>query len=97
MSNTKIGILCSWYTEVKDEVPKRFVISHETIPHTHISMKMYLCTLPNAGCLSDTSTSTMNAICQVNEDNLKLTTSKEFTLNSSTLLTIQNIFQDSQR
>ena len=38
-----------------------------------------------------------DAICQVNEDNLKLITSKEFTLNSSTLLTIQNIFQDSQQ
>ena len=65
VSNTKIGILCSWYTAVNDEVPQKFIISHETILHTHISMELYLCTLPNTECfgnLSDSPRSTMNTV-----------------------------------
>jgi len=48
VSNTKIGILCSWYS-VEKEVPVKFTLSQKNIPHTYISIKMYLCTLPNAG------------------------------------------------
>ena len=36
----------------------------------------------------------MNTISQINTDNIKLITSEEFSFNSSTLLTIQNIFRD---
>lgn len=36
-----------------------------------------------------------NNICKINTDNAKLLTLEEFTLNSSTTLNIQNIFQDS--
>ena len=64
----------------------------------HISMKMYLCTIPNTACFGNLgrSPTIQSGISQTNSDNMKLITSEEFTLNSSTLLTIQNIFQDSQ-
>ena len=50
----------NWYTvwlgtAVNDEVPRKFIISHETTPHTHTSMELYLCTLPNTECFGNLS------------------------------------------
>ena len=39
VSNTKIGILCSWYSVEKEEVPVKFTLSQKSIPHTYISIK----------------------------------------------------------
>ena len=89
VDNTKLGILCSWFTSC-DDFPRKFSLvtepNHKYVPHS-----AYLCTL-SQGCFE-----LLDLQHTTTEEGLKfsLDTSDQLILSQMAMLTIQNIFQES--
>ena len=60
VSDKNIGVLCSWYTLV-DAVSRKFSLSDSAVPHVHVSINNYLCTLPG-GCFEDSESASIGKI-----------------------------------
>ena len=96
VANTKVGVLCSWYT-ISDTTSQIFSLSQKEVTYVHIPINMYLCTLPTR-CfrnLEDVNMSAIsNNISKINDNNAKLLMLEKFILDSNIMQIIQNIFQD---
>ena len=93
VDNTKLGVLCSWFTSCAD-FPKKFSLVAET-NHKYVPLSAYLCTL-SQGCfelLDLQHTTGEGPKSSVTSDQLFL--SDQLVLSEMAMLTIQNIFQDS--
>lgn len=94
VSDKNIGVLCSWYA-ITDTVSRKFSLSFSEVPHVHVPISSYLCTLPVACFENLESANIANNIGKMNSENMKILTMKNFTLTVNVMSSIQNIFQDS--